>query len=129
MGRDKKKAYEIRTSVLDELQHFFPGIFYTSSDMQFFMYEKDRVIAIIDLIINPEDEEARNRLTIAMQMIATLIKPKKFDEKKNFEIEYENNFEKTCIMLSQHTNKDVKQLTVREYFALIEYVKEKNRTK
>ena len=58
-----------------------------------------------------------------------LIKPKKFEDKRNFEIEYENSFEKTCIMLSKETNKDVKQMTVREYFALVEFVKERNKRK
>lgn len=56
--------------------------------------------------------------------IAAMIKPKEFDEYKNFEIAYETNFERTCIILTKHSTQNIKQLTVKEFFALVDHVNE-----
>ena len=48
--------------------------------------------------------------------------PKDFEK---LEIKVELDFEKMCHYLSEHTNKDVKKMTVKEFFSLREVVEKK----
>lgn len=45
------------------------------------------------------------------------------------EVKYDTDFEMYCILLSKHTNKHVKELSTKEYFALRKFVGDENRRK
>lgn len=49
--------------------------------------------------------------------------------KGNMEVEMETEFEKFMLTLSEHTNEDIKSITVFRFYALIGYIKEKNSKK
>ena len=53
--------------------------------------------------------------------MATFIEPKEFIGASSYELKYDADFEKNCIVLSEYTNKPVKILTVKEYFTLLQY--------
>ena len=53
------------------------------------------------------------------------MKIKNFYGNKSEEVKYEKDFEVNCIVLAQHVNQPVKTLTVKEYFNLLKYVKDK----
>jgi len=52
------------------------------------------------------------------------IRPIKLSE---FEINYDKEFEETCFLLSKHTNKDPKLLTVTEFYTIIIHLKKQNK--
>jgi len=52
-----------------------------------------------------------------------LIKPDKFQGSESAEIMIEKEFDYIVNMVSQHTNKDPKKMTVREFYSLLEYIK------
>ena len=47
------------------------------------------------------------------------MRPKKLHGPGNFESSYDKEFEESCFLLSSHTNKDVKTLTVVEFYIII----------
>lgn len=54
----------------------------------------------------------------------SLLRPKEFIGQQSVELKVERDFEKLCIVLEKHTTRDVKRLTVREFYALLAYIKE-----
>lgn len=44
----------------------------------------------------------------------------------NMEIEMESDFAKFMFAVSEHTNQDISEITVFNFYALLEYIKEKN---
>lgn len=54
-----------------------------------------------------------------------LIQPKSFSGKENSELKYDIDFEENCIILSALANKPVKELTTKEYFALLKHHNDK----
>ena len=57
------------------------------------------------------------------------MKIKNFYGNDSEEVKYEKEFESWCIALAPHTNKNVKDCTVREYFALMKFVNDKAKKK
>ena len=53
--------------------------------------------------------------------IVRTMKIKNFMGAGNEELKYDKDFEMNCIVLGKHSNKPVKDSTVKEYFSLIKY--------
>lgn len=53
------------------------------------------------------------------------MKIKNFYGNDSEEVKYEKEFEMNCIYLSQYINKNVKDASTREYFALMKHAQEK----
>jgi hypothetical protein len=68
-----------------------------------------------------DDLDYYDDINAADRYFAMLIQPKSFSGKNNAELKYDKDFEKNCILLSSMANKPVKELTTKEYFALIQY--------
>lgn len=51
-------------------------------------------------------------------------KPQIFSGSDNLEISFDKQFEKMCLMLSQHLNVNPKNYTVLEYYNAYEYIKD-----
>ena len=55
------------------------------------------------------------------KQIGALIFPKDFIGRNSYELEYDRAFEQNCIILNNYTNVDVKRLTTKEYFSLLDH--------
>ena len=55
------------------------------------------------------------------------MKIKNFYGDSSEELKYDKDFEMNCIMLAPYANQPIKQCTVKEYFALMKHVKEKQK--
>ena len=54
-----------------------------------------------------------------------LIKPKNFTGDKSLELQVERDFEALCIAMEEHTTRDPKMLNVKEFYALLTFIKDK----
>ena len=83
---------------------------------------KDRTLKQCDAILTGKsfDEE----MNTADKYFATLIMPKSFTGRDNIELSYDKSFEKNCILLTSLANQPVKDLSTKEYFALIQHYNE-----
>lgn len=118
-GEFKKKMTEVREKIYGDLEMFYPEIFHNVLSTAFWSKMKEKALKMCDSIINGTPIE--DEMSAADRYFASLIKPKSFSGKENEELRYDKNFEKNCIMLSSLTNKPVKELSTKEYFALIQH--------
>lgn len=106
-----------------ELKMMFADIFNDDADKEYFDLLKARTLMVLKGIADGEDDTKRIEELTTQLMLH--VKPKPFNGKDNAELRYDKNFEKLCIVLSEYTNANVKRLTVAEFYALLEYAKEK----
>ena len=91
---------EAKKKIDNELEHYFPAIFDDATIKEFYDELKCRTIAILDSIIHGTDNDTEiERITDGL---ITYSKPKSFGGSDNAEIAYDKQFEKMCLMLSQH---------------------------
>lgn len=115
----KKKSKEVRESIYDELETFYPDIFTNVLSVAFWGRVKARTMKILQGIAEGKDTE--KEIEKIDRSFTTFIRPKKLTGKYTDEIRYEHSFEQNCIVLSKFINQPVKTLTVKEYFALIQH--------
>jgi hypothetical protein len=68
--------------------------------------------------------EQENKFTQTQQAFLDMIKPKVFYGVDSAEIEHEKDFEALCNRIAPHTNKDIKLMSVFEFYSLIDYIKD-----
>ena len=99
-------------------------MFFSPKERTYFVALRDETIKQLEQIIDYKPERD-TEIEKCQKIQNELIQPKNFIGAFSEELKYDREFEKSCIELSKHTNKDVKRMTVKEYFALINYIKNK----
>lgn len=79
---------------------------------------------MIDSVL--EDKDYSEEIKKHERYFVSQIKPKEFMGGASVELKIERDFEKLCIVLEKHTTRNVKKLTVREFYALLSHIKEGN---
>jgi len=116
-GRSKKKLEF-------ELEMFFPVKFNGLDRKNIFIQRKNRILAICDELLSGEDNEIADKIE---RYLLSLVKPKSFNGSGSYEIEFDKAFEELCHSLSANANgRDVKRMTVKEVYVLIELVNKNN---
>ncbi len=89
----------------------------------FWQKQKQKILNDLEMMIDDVDLTEENR--VINGYFANQLKPKNVmgDE----EIRFEKAFETNCILLSEYTNKQVKELSTKEYFTLLAFRNEKIR--
>jgi hypothetical protein len=109
----------IREKIYGDLELFYPDIFHNVLSTAFWSKMKEKTLKMLQSIIDGKDYD--DEINAADRYFAMLIKPKSFSGKDNAEMRYDKEFEKNCIILSSLANKPVKDLSTKEYFALIQH--------
>jgi hypothetical protein len=123
-GELKKKMSEVREKIYGDLELFFPDIFHNVLSTAFWAKLKEKALKQCNAILTGVD--MTDEINDADRYFATLIRPKSFSGKENEELRYDKYFEKNCIILSSLTNKPVKEMSTKEYFALVQYYNNKD---
>jgi hypothetical protein len=128
VGEVKKKS--VKENIFAQLQVCFPDYFKNGMTTAFWQMMKKRVMKQLDGILG---ENTEKELAEIDRYMAQFIEPKEFIGESSYELKYDSDFEKNCIILSEHTNKPVKHLTTKEYFTLLRYhndlIKERSKRK
>lgn len=87
-----------------------------------------RMRSQVDFLEDQSDKNAK-ALFVAEKELLKLQKPNVWNvyEDGNMEIEMEVEFEKYMLAVSEHTNEDIDEMSTFRFYALQEYLKEKNR--
>ncbi len=117
IGEAKKKI--TREKIYTELEAYFPQRFKTGVAPTFYSELKRRTLRMLEAIKNKED--ISDYLNKSDAYFGNMIYPKNFIGDNSYEMEYERAFEQNCILLSAYTNADVKKISVKEYFSLLQY--------
>ena len=116
VGEVKKKT--TREAVLVQLQISFPDYFKNGIATAFWQTYKKRLLKELDGLLGAD---VAHDIKEIERYMATFIEPKEFIGPASYELKYDADFEKNCIVLSEYTNKPVKVLTTKEYFSLLQY--------
>jgi len=84
----------------------------------FWQKQKEKNIKLLNALITGEEDPSVAKID---EYFALYVKPKNFYGSGSEELKYDKSFEQNCIVLSQYSNKSVKDCTVREYFTLIDH--------
>lgn len=117
VGNSKKK-------IEDELKTYFPAMFDDSDTKEYYNLLKKRTMQTLNAIIEDDGWEEIEKTT---RELLTFSKPSKFDGADNIEIASDRNFEKMCIMLSQHMNVDAKKMTTLAFYTANDYLRQQNK--
>jgi hypothetical protein len=118
---------DFKKKIYGELGTFYPQLFDIGGEIEAIVAVKKKISADIDFILGDDDAKGR-----AEEIELDMLRKRKvlaFGGKDSSEVELERRYENDCIILSQHTNKDVKLLTVREHYAMIDYARKQNKRK
>jgi hypothetical protein len=103
-----------------ELSDLFPELF--TRNMEYDQRLRERNILLLKEIL---DEDVTEKLQANLRYFKSLVRPKSFRGNQSVELKYDRDFEKTNNTLQTHTSKDVRAMTVKEYFGLVSFVKTK----
>lgn len=84
-------------------------------------------LAICELEEIALNKDVSREIESINEYFISIINPPSYNGSSSIEIKYELSFEQTCHFLSKHTNKDVKKLTVKEFYSLFQFIKDSNK--
>ena len=93
--------------------------------LTFWQKQKEKILIELEMIIN--NEQVNEKLNNINKYFARQIKPKDFMSEVSDEVRHEKAFELNCILLSEYTNKSVREMSTKEYFTLLGYRNEQIR--
>jgi len=65
-----------------------------------------------------------NNFTKTQQDYLDMVKPRVFYGTESAEIEHEKDFESLCNKIAPHTSRDIKKMSVFEFYSLIDHIKD-----
>lgn len=97
---------------------------FNKSDLIYYSNLQNKTDLELRAILGEDTSKGIEKL---QQWFINQIKPIELDGADSFETKYDKDFEETCFLLSKHTNKDPKLLTVREFYTIILYLKKEKK--
>lgn len=94
-------------------------------NLGFWSKQKQKILN--DLKMLSDDVDLTEENDKINSYFARQIKPKDFMGEHNDEIRFEKSFEMNCILLSEYTNKPIREMMTKEYFTLLNYRNEQIR--
>jgi len=88
---------------------------------------KQMTVLMLDEIITGQSTE--NQVKDIEGKIFEQYKPTKFDGSGGAEIQMVKNFEQMCLVITKHTGRDAKKMTVLEYYQAFELLMQENKQK
>ena len=101
-------------------------MFDATTKLDMFEERKKRIIAFCDAVTK-KTKESEERLLDIEKRLLRMVLPKNFMGDQSEEISFEKNFQFLCHGLNEHTNKDVKRMSVVEVYSLIEMLKKREK--
>ena len=109
-----------------DLALYYPNLFEDGDTKEYYDRIRERTLKILDGIIegggNPLEDGDVERLS---DEIICWTKPESFVGADGAEIRFDKRFENMCLTLTRETGRNAKDMTVMEFYAAFDYVKEK----
>lgn len=112
----------LKKKVTTELEMYFPGDFVNPKEKDAYDKLKQRTLFVLDSMINGTDNSEQIE-TIDIVML-NMHSPKSYIGSESVEIEYDKQFESTCLLIAQKTNMDAKKMTVLQFYNAVDNIKQ-----
>lgn len=113
----------VKKKIGSELEAYFPSLMGASSqEKEYCDLLKNRTIEILNGIISGKPDE--QRIETLTDDLLTKQPPMSFQGERNFEVDYDKQFERMCVVLAQNAGINPKQCSVMEFYHAYEVCKE-----
>lgn len=102
---------------------FFPEEFNSSKTKEYYDQLRQRTILELQGIKTGNRDHAA--IAKIDEFLLFFSKPSIFSGKKSIEVKFEKQFEEVCILITEQTGSDAKQLTVSAFYSALDYIKKK----
>jgi hypothetical protein len=116
IGEVKKKS--IKQALNSQLEVCFADIFKNGLSSAYWQLVKKRTLKELEAL---QGKDVASEIREIDRNIEMFVDPKDFMGASSYELKYDGDFEKNCIILSEYANKPVKALTTKEYFTLLQH--------
>lgn len=99
----------------------FPAHFSRAEEYNYYSKLKEQAILKGENILNPSDEKQK-KIEEIQRWLQAQIRPK---DVSNAEMNMERTFEEMCIVIRKHANVNIKDMTVYEFYTLLDLMKNK----
>ena len=106
------------------LVEYFPALFSSPEEKEYYDTMKRRAVAQLDLIIDGDTEDGEKKVDVMTDKLITAVKPKEFTGNEAFGVKHDKAYEKMCLLISSQLNVDAKKMTVMVYYTANEYIHE-----
>lgn len=117
----------LKKKLQTELETYFPSEFEDAKQKEAFDRLKRRTLLVLRQII--EDTDLSDEIREIDDYSLSLYKPKIFFGKKSVEIQYDKQFENSCLLISKQTGSNAKSMTVLQYYNALELIKKETDAK
>ena len=104
----------LKKKLSTELELYFPSEFDSAKEKEAYAKLKMRTLLQLQELI--EDKNYAEEIAELDEFLFSLHKPKNFNGKDSEEIKYDKQFESACMIISQKTGMNAKQMTVLEFY-------------
>lgn len=111
----------LKKKVATELEAYFPGDFNNAKEKDAYDKVKQRTQLILESIVTGEDKS--KQIDMLDIILLNFYTPKSFLGRESVEIQYDKQFENTCVLIAQKTSLDAKKMTVLQYYSTLETIK------
>ena len=117
-----KEADEVKKKVDSEMRLYFPQLFESAKEKEYYDILKRLAQARINTVTGKKGEDVEELTTKLM----TYSKPQIFSGTDSVELRYEKEFERLCLLISGELNVQPKQMNVKEFYTAYEIMKERS---
>ena len=104
----------LKKKLSTELETYFPNEFDSAKEKEAYSKLKMKIILQLQEIV--EDKSKASEIAEIDNFLFSLHKPKNFNGKDSQEIKYDKQFESACMIISQKTGMNAKNMTVLEFY-------------
>ena len=112
----------LKKKVTTELEIYFSEDFANPKEKDAYDKLKQRTLFILSSIINNIDNSSQ--VEAIDRAMLSIYSPKSFAGSSSVEIQYDKQFENTCILIAQKTNLDAKKMTVFQFYNTVDSIKQ-----
>lgn len=116
----------VKKKINSEVQAYFPHLLQTSGEKEYADLVRAHTLAVLEDIQGRGDKQ---RIEELRDLILTNTNPQTFTGEGNYEIEFDKQFERLSLLLSQRLNIDPKKCSVMEFYNGYEVIKEQAKIK
>ena len=115
---------EAKKKIDEDLTLYFPSLFQSVEEREYYDNMKRRTVAVLDQIANGESEEGKKSIEKLTDRMVLAVKPRSFTGRDSFGVQHDKGYEKMCLMIASNIGVDAKRMTVLEYYTANEYLRD-----
>lgn len=111
----------VKKKMETEMDAYFPTLSTDGKEKEYHDLLRKRTIAVLEGI---NGKDTRKEVRDLTDDLLTSTKPRTFNEKSNYEVDFDKAFERMCVTISQNLNIEPKKCSVLEFYTAYEAVKQ-----